>query len=51
MAMSKSEQAAQRDQRLAAKLRENLKRRKEQARARIVRDDGPAPEKGAAKKP
>ena len=32
--MSKSEQAALREQRLAAKLRENLKRRKGQAKAR-----------------
>jgi Spy/CpxP family protein refolding chaperone len=32
--MSKSEQALQREQRLAAKLRENLKRRKGQAKAR-----------------
>lgn len=32
--MSKSEQAASREQRLAAKLRENLKRRKGQAKAR-----------------
>jgi uncharacterized protein involved in exopolysaccharide biosynthesis len=32
--MGKSEQAHQREQRLAAKLRENLKRRKEQAKAR-----------------
>ena len=34
LAMSKTEQAAQREQRLAAKLRENLKRRKGQIRAR-----------------
>jgi hypothetical protein len=32
--MSKSDQAKAREQRLAAKLRENLKRRKGQARAR-----------------
>jgi hypothetical protein len=32
--MSKEEQAANREQRLAAKLRENLKRRKGQAKAR-----------------
>ena len=32
--MSKSEQATQREHRLAAKLRENLKRRKGQAKAR-----------------
>ncbi|WP_156458273.1 hypothetical protein [Devosia epidermidihirudinis] len=32
--MSKTDQAAQREQRLAAKLRENLKRRKGQAKAR-----------------
>jgi hypothetical protein len=36
--MGKTEQAAQREQRLAAKLRENLKRRKEQARARATSD-------------
>jgi hypothetical protein len=43
--MSKVEQAQQREQRLAAKLRENLKRRKEQAKARISGPDsapGPA---------
>jgi hypothetical protein len=41
--MGKSEQAQQREQRLAAKLRENLKRRKDQSRARIVgREAGPA---------
>jgi len=33
--MGKADQAQLREQRLAAKLRENLKRRKEQARARI----------------
>ena len=32
--MSKSEEAKRREQRLAAKLRENLKRRKGQAKAR-----------------
>ena len=32
--MTKTDQAAQREQRLAAKLRENLKRRKGQAKAR-----------------
>jgi len=36
--MGKSEQSALREQRLAAKLRENLKRRKEQARARATGD-------------
>ena len=36
--MSKSDEAARREQRLAAKLRENLKRRKGQARARSGRD-------------
>ncbi|UXN73811.1 hypothetical protein N8D56_24540 [Devosia sp. A8/3-2] len=36
--MSKSEQAAQREQRLAAKLRENLKRRKGQLKARADAD-------------
>jgi len=34
--MGKAEQTAQREQRLAAKLRENLKRRKEQAKARAA---------------
>lgn len=32
--MGKAEQAQQREQRLAAKLRENLRRRKDQAKAR-----------------
>ena len=36
--MGKAEQIAQREQRLAAKLRENLKRRKEQAKARASSD-------------
>lgn len=53
--MGKSEQTAQREQRLAAKLRENLKRRKEQARARAVTgapEQVPtAPEADADKKP
>lgn len=49
--MSKSTEASAREQRLAAKLRENLKRRKNQARARAARDDAPAPETGAVKKP
>jgi hypothetical protein len=40
--MSKTEQAAQREQRLAAKLRENLKRRKTQAKARSS-SEGQAP--------
>ena len=40
--MSKTEQAAQREQRLAAKLRENLKRRKAQGRARSD-SEGQAP--------
>jgi hypothetical protein len=40
--MSKTEQASQREQRLAAKLRENLKRRKTQARARSA-SEGQAP--------
>lgn len=40
--MGKTEQALLREQRLAAKLRENLKRRKEQARARVSgREAGP----------
>jgi hypothetical protein len=50
-AMSKSTEANVREQRLAAKLRENLKRRKDQARARAARDDAPAPETDAVKKP
>jgi len=54
--MGKSEQAILREQRLAAKLRENLKRRKTQARARADRDalapEAPAaPEQGTVKKP
>ena len=53
--MAKSEQALQREQRLAAKLRENLKRRKDQSRARVSgRDAGPqilAPETDTEKKP
>ncbi len=46
--MSKSDQAALREQRLAAKLRENLKRRKEQAKARTSMgpSDSPAPTPG-----
>lgn len=43
--MSKSEQAALREQRLAAKLRENLKRRKGQAKARAESEQqAPQPE-------
>jgi hypothetical protein len=43
--MSKTEQAAQREQRLAAKLRENLKRRKAQGRARSDSEgQAPAPQ-------
>jgi hypothetical protein len=49
--MSKSTEAVLREQRLAAKLRENLKRRKDQARARAARDDAPAPETVTVKKP
>jgi tRNA A37 threonylcarbamoyladenosine dehydratase len=41
--MSKTEQAALREQRLAAKLRENLKRRKGQAKARAD-SEGQAPD-------
>jgi hypothetical protein len=40
--MSKTDQANQREQRLAAKLRENLKRRKTQAKAR-TNSEGQAP--------
>ncbi|WP_338722347.1 hypothetical protein [Devosia sp. XK-2] len=53
--MGKSEQTVLREQRLAAKLRENLKRRKEQAKARATGDASEsaltAPEPGADKKP
>ena len=38
MPMSKSDEARSREQRLAAKLRENLKRRKVQIRARVGAD-------------
>ncbi|WP_421760845.1 hypothetical protein [Devosia sp.] len=41
--MSKSDEAARREQRLAAKLRENLLRRKQQARGRAA-DAGPPAE-------
>ena len=40
--MSKSDEQKAREQRLAAKLRENLKRRKGQARARAVEPEKPA---------
>lgn len=54
--MTKSQQAEIRDQRLAAKLRENLKRRKGQAKARSgseqqAPDPQPAPETVTVKKP
>jgi hypothetical protein len=54
--MSKTDQAALRDQRLAAKLRENLKRRKGQAKARAeseaqAPDPQPAPETDTVNKP
>jgi hypothetical protein len=54
--MSKTEQAALREQRLAAKLRENLKRRKGQAKARAeseaqAPDPRPAPETDTVNKP
>jgi hypothetical protein len=48
--MTKSDQAALREQRLAAKLRENLKRRKGQAKARADSEreaPGPRPEPGS----
>jgi hypothetical protein len=48
--MSKSEQAQLREQRLAAKLRENLKRRKAQTRARLDSDSG-APEDADGQEP
>jgi hypothetical protein len=40
--MSKSDEHKAREQRLAAKLRENLKRRKGQARARAATSEKPA---------
>ena len=51
--MSKSDQAKLREQKLAAKLRENLKRRKAQVRARSesqarAPDAGDGPPKGGA---
>jgi hypothetical protein len=53
--MGKSDQAQVREQRLAAKLRENLKRRKEQAKARASApdpdSDPAAPETDTDKKP
>ena len=54
--MSKTEQAALREQRLAAKLRENLKRRKGQAKARAdserqAPDPEPAPGADTVNKP
>lgn len=54
--MSKTEQAALREQRLAAKLRENLKRRKTQARARAESEAAapsavPAPDADTVNKP
>ena len=54
--MSKTEQAALREQRLAAKLRENLQRRKGQAKARAQSEaqaplSGPEPETGTVNKP
>lgn len=39
--LSKSDEAARREQRLAAKLRENLVRRKQQARGRAAGEDKP----------
>ena len=54
--MSKTQEAAVREQRLAAKLRDNLKRRKGQAKARSdserqAPDPQPAPETVTVKKP
>ena len=54
--MSKTKQAALREQRLAAKLRENLKRRKGQAKARAdserqAPDPQPAPGTDTVNKP
>jgi len=43
--MSKADEKAAREQRLATKLRENLKRRKGQARARAAAPPPPAPGK------
>ena len=56
MPMTKTDQAAQREQRLAAKLRENLKRRKGQLKARSASENhapGPqsVPETDTVKKP
>lgn len=39
---------AGRDERLAARLRDNLKRRKEQARGRVAADDPAEPDSGPA---
>ena len=56
MPMTKTDQAAQREQRLAAKLRENLKRRKGQLKARsasenLAPESQSAPETDTVKKP
>jgi hypothetical protein len=48
--MTKSDEAALREQRLAAKLRENLKRRKGQLRARAAATPEPAPPAGPTDK-
>jgi hypothetical protein len=42
--MSKSDEASRREQRLAAKLRENLVRRKQQARGRAADDKAGLPD-------
>jgi hypothetical protein len=47
--MSKADQKAAREQRLATKLRENLKRRKGQARARVAGSAPPPPGPGPDK--
>jgi hypothetical protein len=46
--MTKSDEQRQREERLAAKLRENLRRRKTQARARAGGTARPAPVQGPA---
>jgi hypothetical protein len=49
--MSKTPAELQREQRLAAKLRENLKRRKLQARARAAAPEAPAESAQSANSP
>jgi hypothetical protein len=49
--MAKSDGAAAREQRLAAKLRENLRRRRQQAKARAESPPGQAGEPAGGPKP